>query len=246
MIPNENQFICKLVAGSHLYNLNTSQSDIDKRGIYLTNSLPYLFGLENDDVVQSKDSNNDDYSYFEASRFIQLLKKTNTNSLEVLFAPKESFLLLTKDFELIRKHRMQLVDSQRLLYSSLRGYVNSEIKLALGERTGKLGGKRKEALDKFQYSYKNVSNLIRLVYQMRKFLETGEYPLQLEGAIRDQCLKIKTQPEKYSLDDIKKIVEEVRLDAESIEDKIHLVFDAQLASCLMWEIYSKKFSKLSS
>lgn len=238
MREKELDFICLLLGGSHLYGINGPNSDEDMRGVYITDSLPSVFELERDENVTG--AGEQDYAYFEAARFIQLLKKTNTNSLELLFAPDDAFLILRDDFKYIRRYSDSLVDSGKLL-ASLKGYAHNEIRLALGERTGRLGGKRKTALEEFGYSYKNVANLICLVHQVGTFLQTGEFKVRLEGEIKELCLSIKTVPQDWPLDKIIPIVEDCREKVESVEDKINRQFDNKIAGNILWEIYCKKF-----
>jgi hypothetical protein len=236
-------FSAVLIGGSHLYGLNTAESDIDYRGVYRTKSLSAFLGLADDDCHGMAKEEGDDYVYFELRRFLELLKKTNTNSIEILYAPDDAFMKMDADFALIRQNKDRLINSNKLLHST-RGYVYSETRLALGERTGKLGGKRKEKLEIYGYSPKNVVQILRIVAATRHFLETGYYPVtvnEISPSLHDVCMEIKTHPEKFSLDTIKKLVEAAAEEVQELEDKVNITFDQDLASELAWGAYKNQF-----
>lgn len=97
-----NNVILKIRAGSHLYGLNTPQSDEDFIGVYL-NTLEEMLGLQSseiiDDSVVSKRENSNrndkdaiDCTYYELRRFCRLCLNANPTMLEVLFANEKNII----------------------------------------------------------------------------------------------------------------------------------------------------------
>lgn len=229
-------FICRYLGGSHLYGLNTPDSDLDERGVYLTPEIGSLLGFTKDESKTSV-TEESDYSYFELKYFLQLLKKTNTNSIECLFAPRNAFSVYTSVFKTIQTNAHSLINSEKLL-KSLQGYIQNEARLALGERTGRLGGKRKASLDQYGFSPKNVSHMIRLAYCAGQFFRGKKYPVSLKDTpVFNLCLELKTKPEHFSLKQIESIVETEKKNVLQLEDHQKMKFDDELASEIVLEGY---------
>lgn len=232
------KFLCKYLGGSHLYSLNTPNSDLDERGVYLTPDVTSFFGFTKDES-KVKTSEEEDYSYFEFKYFLQLLKKTNTNSLECLFAPRESFSEYSEVFGKLQENKHEFVNSGKLL-ASLKGYTHNESRLALGERTGKLGGKRKACLDEYGFSPKNVSHMVRLAYCAGTFFETGHYPVDLLGTpVHALCLELKTNPENFTVEQVTRLCKEQADLVGGLVDKQEFTFNDGLASQLLLEAYQE-------
>ena len=139
------KLLCKYLAGSNSYGLNTPASDIDYRGIFVNDDMAQIVGLGRHDHKVSQ-SPEEDVVYTELRNALNLLKNGNTQMIEMLF--NEEWVLLTPEWKMVMNNRARLVDSSKL-FSCLRGYMQSELRLANGERTGKLGGKRKDQIDQF-------------------------------------------------------------------------------------------------
>ena len=191
------KIICDILGGSHLYGLNTEDSDVDRRGVFLNTEVSKIIGIEKETIFKKE---TEDTLFFEFSHFLKSLKKTNTQVLELLFADEEDFILLTEEFKEVRKNKYELVDSERL-FSSLIGYIENEKRLANGERKGNLGGKRKLQLDKFGFSPKNFTHLFRLAKCGTVFFEKEIYPTNImrhDPELGKFLLSIKTTPEKFN------------------------------------------------
>ena len=230
------KFLCKLVGGSRLYNLALPNSDFDYRGVFVNTSLEHVLGLEKG--AHFKDTSKEDAFYYEFRHFLNLLKKTNTQVMELLFADENAFTELTDEFQLVRENRYQLVDSEKL-FKSLSGYLHGEMRLMLGERTGKLGGKRKSALDKYGYSYKNYVQMRRLCEVGRVFFESGKYVVSLNGAFQEELMNVKTYPETLSKSEAKTKVEEhwEKLKLAYDSSNVSLQFNSRLANELVLKAY---------
>ena len=119
------------------------------------------------------------------------------NLLKLLFTYIDSFF-----FRQIKNQRIRLLDSERI-YKSLRGYVKGEFLLARGDRSGRLGGKRKEALEQNGFSPKNFSHLFRLLGVGQHYFETGEYlvqPRDRSQELHDLCLELKLNPQNFNVE----------------------------------------------
>lgn len=229
--------IVKHIAGSNLYGLQTPESDLDERGIYANLSKPVLYGFEKDDsVVRQSDS--EDMALFELRRWFQLLRKTNTNSIETLFCPRGYQTETTKVFKTIQTNRNSFIDSEQLL-KSLTGYMHGEFRLMTGERTGKLGGKRKETLLKYGYSFKNLVHMKRLVYCAETFYSSGHFPTTLNGTeLFSELMDIKLNPEKLNLKSATKIGEDCIQKLSEIKDTIGSEFNVDLACDILDLVYT--------
>jgi predicted nucleotidyltransferase len=130
MITLENidkYLLFKAIVGSQAYGLNTPESDIDIKGVFL---LPNDYLLTNEYIPQiSDDSNN--ITYYELNRFMELIKENNPNIIELLFSNDnmiqychplfKSNVLVNKESFLTKK-----------LQHTFGGYAISQIKKARG------------------------------------------------------------------------------------------------------------------
>lgn len=230
--------LCELIAGSTLYGLNTPESDVDTRGVFINTDPSMILGLWRGDVL--KEEKNDSV-FFELVHFFKGLLKTNTQHLEILFAEESNFVILTDEFLEVKKNKYEFISSQSL-FKSLIGYIESEKRLASGERTGDLGSKRKNQIEKYGFSPKNFSHLIRLAYCGKTFFETGVYPVNISShnkEIRDLIFSIKTEPDKYNKDQLldlsKSFVEELKISFNN--RKKDFKFNESLANNLCLKFY---------
>lgn len=250
----DNPITTLLVGGSTLYGLNNENSDIDIRGIFSLSNPAQILGL---DLYKAKsfDSytiNNEDVdgSLHELRHFIYLLSKTNTQVLDVLFAPEEAFFFKDSYIDLMRENSSRLIDSGQL-YNSMKGYIHNEIRLLLGERTGKLGGKRKDALDTYGYSYKNLVQVLRLSFAAQTFFETGTYPVKISDFnqnLHDELMDIKNNPSKYSYDYAQKRSEHLITDLERhyAQRVVDLTFDHDFANSIISTFYGLRGASVIS
>jgi predicted nucleotidyltransferase len=196
------KLLCEYIGGSHSYGLNTPSSDIDYRGVYKLTDIGRIINprayesTKMDTEVQTTEQDGKDAAYYEFRHFIQLLGKGNTGSMETLFNDK--WKSCNTFFINVQNQKRNLIDPEKLK-KSVVGYAYSEYELAIGNRTGKLGGKRFETVQRLGFSPKNFVNLFRLLYSAETFFETGIFPVDLKGSyIYPQLMEIKTCPERFN------------------------------------------------
>ena len=126
--------------------------------------------------------------------------------LEMMY--NETWTEITEEFKYIQSFRDELIDSHNL-YKCLRGYCQSERALVLGKRTGVLGGKRRQHLETYGYSYKNAVQFLRLCLCGQVFFQEGWFPVNVRTLdVSGTLFGIKTQPQNYSKDDVIKLMDE--------------------------------------
>lgn len=240
--------LCKLLGGSHLYGLANKDSDIDHRGVFCNTELSKIIGLDRFDC-ENKQNNEVDSVLFEIRHYFNLLRKTNTQVLEILFAPRSSFLELDAKFEeLVLDNRDKFVDSKRF-FKSLMGYTQGERRLVNGERSGRMGKKRYEAVQRFGYSNKNFCNFIRLCMTGMEFFNRNDYIVDCRefGHYKYNALKrIRECPEKYNKEGVNEAMDNyenlLKQSFDSRDQSKDLTFDEEYANNCLLEIY-KEFLK---
>jgi predicted nucleotidyltransferase len=164
--------IYRCVIGSRAYGLDDSDSDTDRRGIYLPPADLHwsLYGvpeqLEDDDAQEV---------YWEIQKFLVLALKANPNVLECLFTPLVEMTTPLGD-ELLA---MRDVFLSRMVYQTFNGYVMSQFK-------------RMQAHLRNQgtVKWKHVMHLIRLLLSGTGVLRDGFVPVRVEKH-REALLAVK-------------------------------------------------------
>lgn len=202
------KILAKYIGGSQSYGLSTPSSDIDERFVYLNTDINDIIGLDKGSENKISQNSEEDSVGYELRRFLQLLRKTNTSVVEILF--NEEWQELDQKFQRkILDNRNYFLDTE-FFFKSLCGYLQGERRLTNGERTGRLGGKRKEALEKYGYSYKNLVQFIRLCYAGSCFFNSGIFPVNIsraDSALAQKLMFIKTMPEKTSLEEVGELMD---------------------------------------
>ena len=90
-IIKNDRLLYKYVRGSHLYGLETKNSDIDYGGLFFADKNDFL-GLSFNYSPQVSDAKNDE-TWYEIGRFCELLLKSNSTILEALFVPEDKMVV---------------------------------------------------------------------------------------------------------------------------------------------------------
>lgn len=246
--------LCRFLGGSQLYGLSTPESDKDERGLIMSTRAKFILGTGRFDESRNQDSAIQlDVVYKELGHWVRLLNAGNTEAFEMLFAPRSVFTVYEKEFELFRQNPYAFMDSKKL-FNCLRGYAQSEFRLAKGERVGVLGSKRKMALEKYGYSHRNASHLVRLLNTGITFFKQGVYVVNcadFPDDIYEKILHIKTKPTEYSVEQLAIDYAELEKDiVEAYENrKKSYHFDEKEANKILLSAYyphlSKEFAKNS-
>lgn len=231
------KILAKYEGGSKSYGLATPKSDTDIRFLFIHTDYKKIIGLERHEHECRQNEHEDSFG-FEIRHFFNLLRRGNTQCLEMLFNYK--WLEVADEFlNQIQVNRHDLIDSHKL-YKCLRGYCFSERRLVLGERTGVLGGKRREHLDEFGYSYKNLVQFLRLSAAGSIFFQTGEFPVDINKTeYGDLLFRIKNHPDCYSVEDAKLLMSEYEkiLDESYKNIKVVYRYDEDLANKICLNLY---------
>lgn len=164
--------IYRCVIGSQAYGLAHSESDVDRRGIYLPTADAHwsLYG-----VPEQLENHETQEAYWELQKFLVLALKANPNVLECLYTP-----LVEKATPLAEELlAMKSLFLSRLVYQTFNGYVLSQFKKM-----------QADIRNHGQVKWKHVMHLIRLLLAGIDVLRHGHVPVRVEGH-RDQLLAIR-------------------------------------------------------
>jgi hypothetical protein len=130
---NTRKTIYRFRSGSHMYGLNTPNSDVDFMEVFLPTPEDVL-GLKQVEVVDastkssSENRRNDeddiDDQRYTLQRYLQLLLANNPNILESLFAPKKVIEISDPILKPILKHPEKIVCKK--CYKTFNGYAKSQ------------------------------------------------------------------------------------------------------------------------
>ena len=127
-IKDEGRCLMEYIRGSHLYNLNTPESDLDTGGIYIATDAEVLGMLNYKPQISDEKHDN---TWYEIGNFIELLMKSNPTVMEALFAPDNK--IIGEVHPIIKELR----DKRNLLltkdcFNPFYGYAKSQIEKARG------------------------------------------------------------------------------------------------------------------
>jgi len=124
----QDKLIFKAVAGSHMYGLNTPESDTDYRGVFKIDASSYF--TFNQRIEQASDEKQD-ITYYTIHRFLQLACAGNPNVLEYLWCPADCVVISSKEWREIQLIRDKFITKSVL--DSFAGYSIAQIKKARGQ-----------------------------------------------------------------------------------------------------------------
>ncbi len=194
--------LCEMLGGSVSYGLDTPDSDRDERFVFLNEETSKIVGLGRFDHLDGRLKDGKDVFGWELSRFFRLLKKNNTGVLEMLYNKK--WINLDEKFAEIIQYRGQFLDLNQL-YKCLKGYIQHEKHLTMGNKRGQIGGKLFEQVEKFEYSPKNAVQGLRLMWSGVHVMNTLEFPVcakDYDINVHNMLLNIKIHPEEYTKEHI--------------------------------------------
>ena len=238
MLTANHKLLIEVLGGSRSYGLVTETSDTDYRGVFINTDIAHLLGLKKDEVLVSQAT--EDKVFTEFRHALKLLRQANTQMIELLFI--NNFINVSDEWEVVRRYRNCLIESSTL-YKALKGYMQSELRLANGERTGRLGSKRKDSIDKFGFSPKNFTQLLRLAWAGKYYFDYNVFPVNVQEYdydFRNFLLNIKVNPHEYTKEQLNNYVKEAeqQLEVSFSRRSIDNHFNEEIANNLCHYVYS--------
>lgn len=201
-----NNIVFKSLVGSHNYNLNTEQSDKDYKAFV----VPTFDDLYINDYIKTVTNISEevDIEYTDIRKLENILYKSNTSFLEILFSKE---LEINSDYKEEVKELLMLRDSiakmnLRALYSSSIGIYNSRRQLML-----KANDKNKDIINAIGYDPKQAMHCYKILDFLKRFKNTDFDDFQKAiyyehgDAARDIMLYIKSG--KPSLEEVSGILD---------------------------------------
>ena len=166
--------IYSCIVGSKAYGLDDSDSDTDRRGIYLPPAEMHwsLYGIP--EQIEHKE---DQECYWELQKFLILALKANPNILECFYTPLIEMATPLAE-ELLSMREIFL---SKLVYQTYNSYVLSQFKKM-----------EQDLRTKGTIRWKHPMHLIRLLLSGINILKHGFVPVRVED-YRDRLLAIKYQ-----------------------------------------------------
>lgn len=149
VIRKENRLQFEFVRGSHLYGLNTAESDLDTGGLFIADRDHFL-GLGLDYQEQVSDERNDT-TWYEIGKFCNMLLKSNATVLEALFVPKDKMIVPPSELvQPLFENKKEFITKQ--CFMPFVGYALEQIKKARGLNK-KIVNPVNERLTPFDFAY---------------------------------------------------------------------------------------------
>jgi len=152
--------------GSRAYGLDTPESDVDVRGVYVAPTKAILGLCSPAEVIDRRDP---DVTFYEVGKFIRLALKCNPNIIEMLWL--EQYLRETWEGQLLVEHREDFLSD--LVVETYAGYALSQ--------AHKLNNRHYSALGPHRRHDKHARHCFRLLQQGRELLETGNLTVRVSN-----------------------------------------------------------------
>lgn len=125
MDTKNRNIVFKALVGSRAYGTNVEGSDYDYKGVYIANKYEVYTGQFPEQISTSKDE-----TYYEVSRFLQLLAVGNPTMIELLFTPQDCIQTYDFPINLIFAKKENFLTKK--LANSFCGYAYAQIVKAKG------------------------------------------------------------------------------------------------------------------
>jgi predicted nucleotidyltransferase len=228
-----------------LYQPNHDPDSIDDRdlmGVFI-HPLDHYLGFGYRKVTSERWLKEYDCVFYELSKFMHLLSKSNPNVMSLLWVDRKHLLFESEIGRKLRENRDLF--SSKEAYHSFTGYARSQLKkMTHLAYEGYMGEKRKALVDKHGYDTKNASHLIRLLKMGLEFLVEGR--LYVERTTDAQYL-LDIKKGVYELDYIKSEAERLFALVETayVESKLPAKPDVKKIEALLMKLISDYHSLTS-
>ena len=171
------------VTGSTAYGLNTKDSDIDLKGIYILPTRDVL-KMGFDQKHTTIDSTNPDVVYHEVGKFMKLVVSGNPTVTELLYL--NEYTELSPIGQMLIDNRDAFLSTKAVM-NAYRGYAFSQAK--------RLNNRTEQGLDGYDSSLKNrfakhSRHLYRLLLQCEQLMTTGTLTVRLTPEQREECFAL--------------------------------------------------------
>jgi hypothetical protein len=153
------------ISGSHMWGLNTPESDIDIRGIYIA-PLKQILSLEPGADTIEATWDDVDVQFYEVKKAFNMLNRNNGNLVELILSP--TVFYDTKEVDWQKIARSYVVKS---LYRYYKGYYHSQRERASRNRGGKA----------LLYTYREIMQGIWLLRKGKIIHDFHELKHRFEG-----------------------------------------------------------------
>jgi len=123
-IRKNNLILFEAISGSVAFNLNDENSDVDIRGVFIMEEND-IYGSE---YIEQINENNNDITFYEIRKFIELLSKNNPNALELLNMPEHCIIFKHELFDLLQPS----IFLAKTCYDTYLNYAKGQIEQARG------------------------------------------------------------------------------------------------------------------
>ena len=168
----EKLVIYRCVVGSRAYGLETEESDVDRRGIYVAPAeLEWsLFG-----APEQFEDNGEQACYWEVQKFLIMALKANPDILECLYSPVvEKATVLGEELLRIREGFLS-----QMIFQTFNGYAMSQFKKI-----------EQDIRNHGEVRWKHAMHLLRLLMTGAATLREGRVPVRVERE-RERLLAVK-------------------------------------------------------
>jgi predicted nucleotidyltransferase len=159
---NNYHLICVAITGSYAYGMQTKDSDHDIMGLFLPPEN-YIIGLDKVEQVMIPKTDGVEGTIYDFRKWYYLLLQQNPNILELLWHEESQYVYRdTEIWPILRVNREQFLSKK--LKHSFAGYAFAQLNRLdkLNEKVNE-NKKRLEEFERFGYSTKNASHLMRLL-----------------------------------------------------------------------------------
>lgn len=171
-VDNKSQIILSGIVGSHAYNLNNDQSDIDLLGVFAYHT-PDMWRLNK--LSETNVHTKPDTCYHEIEKFLRLCLNCNPTVMELLWLPAELYIYVSREFPLLDL-RLSFLSTDRVR-KAYGGYAYAQIKKVI----------HSDNPQRFKYA----RHCFRLLRQGKSLLETGTLILKCD---REEYARFELMP----------------------------------------------------
>ena len=206
----------EVVHGSHLYGTNTSDSDLDIKGVYAPYSYDVLCGEEpalnviskaNKRINEKSDKNTIERKYYSLAKFYHLLSKGDIGCTEMLFARNFATQKFDNFVKEILDYAPRYMISKKIV--SFVNCANNNIKNA----------EKSANVNDINIRNKSLYNAIRLNMEVQELVNTGKIKFPLTD--REYLLNIRNGNVDYQ-----ETINQAKL---LLEQSIYLINDSNLS-----------------